>query len=184
MAGVFLVVSLTVWQMWNKQHTEALQTARQAAMQAAEQAAAQEAARAASAQQRAAQLAAELQAARETALREQSLRAAHREAPQPNVQQARAQEGDKVVVRPAPSADTVRPPVDDGPGVADPMARRKTFDFRAMDADGDGYLSRQEVQGRPLLPQAFEQADANGDGRISLPEFLNFRPAGARPPEH
>jgi len=48
--------------------------------------------------------------------------------------------------------------------------------FRAADANGDGYLSPDEVRGRfPHLAREFGRVDTNGDGRISLAEFERFR---------
>lgn len=45
-----------------------------------------------------------------------------------------------------------------------------------MDANGDGFLSPDEVRGRGPLERDFSHIDTNSNGRISLQEFLGFRP--------
>lgn len=48
--------------------------------------------------------------------------------------------------------------------------------FRAADANGDGYLQPPEVRGRfPAIAREFERVDHDKDGRVSLREFLEFR---------
>ena len=48
-------------------------------------------------------------------------------------------------------------------------------EFRAADADGNGFLSRDEVRRFPVLARDFERTDADGDGRISMQEFVRLR---------
>ncbi len=50
-------------------------------------------------------------------------------------------------------------------------------EFRAADANGDGYLSPDEAQRFPALAKNFQRVDANGDGRISMQEFTQARRA-------
>jgi hypothetical protein len=50
--------------------------------------------------------------------------------------------------------------------LAAPAARGPRW-FRAMDRNGDGYVSRLEFLGPPEL---FAKLDADGDGRISVEE--------------
>jgi serine/threonine protein kinase len=58
------------------------------------------------------------------------------------------------------------------------MQRSAEAEFRSADANGDGFLSLDEVRGRfPFLAREFARADTNGDGRISPREFLEFRRA-------
>jgi len=49
-------------------------------------------------------------------------------------------------------------------------------DFRAGDANGDGFLTREEVrQHFPAVAREFARYDRNGDGRLSREEFLEAR---------
>jgi Ca2+-binding EF-hand superfamily protein len=49
-------------------------------------------------------------------------------------------------------------------------------EFRSADRNGDGYLSREEVQGRfTIVEREFARVDADGDGRISQEEFWRMR---------
>ena len=68
-----------------------------------------------------------------------------------------------------------RPPPGKGGG-ADGGDRKMEQGFRHMDANGDGYLSADEVRGRGPLEHDFSRIDTNGDGRISIQEFISFRP--------
>lgn len=43
--------------------------------------------------------------------------------------------------------------------------------FDELDANKDGYLSKEEVMGNPGLAQNFADIDTNGDGRISIEEW-------------
>jgi len=45
----------------------------------------------------------------------------------------------------------------------------------AIDADGDGYVSRAEAQGHPRLLADFEKADTNADGRLDAAEMNAHR---------
>ena len=71
-------------------------------------------------------------------------------------------------VEAAPSVDRV------GSDAEIPAAVKK--EFMGADANGDGFLSPAEVQGRfPAVERNFQAVDANGDGRISLDELWQFR---------
>ena len=49
-------------------------------------------------------------------------------------------------------------------------------EFRSADRNGDGYLSRDEIQGRfAFIEREFSRVDADGDGRISPDEFWQLR---------
>lgn len=43
--------------------------------------------------------------------------------------------------------------------------------FQLADANGDGQLSRAEAQRLPLLPRSFEDTDLNKDGVLTLDEY-------------
>jgi hypothetical protein len=67
------------------------------------------------------------------------------------------------------------------PTPAEPSARQERLEgfvekgqaeFRTADANGDGYLSREEAARFPALAQHFKTVDRDADGRISQREFL------------
>lgn len=43
--------------------------------------------------------------------------------------------------------------------------------FRDLDADGDGYVSREEARRSDNVARSFDLADRNGDGKLDLEEF-------------
>jgi Ca2+-binding EF-hand superfamily protein len=43
--------------------------------------------------------------------------------------------------------------------------------FRALDRDGDGYISRDEARRDDAVARAFDLADRNGDGKLDPAEF-------------
>ena len=48
------------------------------------------------------------------------------------------------------------------------------IDFDALDANGDGYLSRTEVADHPTLSAEFRAVDADNDGRLSREELSGW----------
>jgi serine/threonine protein kinase len=58
------------------------------------------------------------------------------------------------------------------------LKRETEIDFKSADANGDGYLSPDEIRGRfPVIAREFQRVDKDGDGRISPQEFLHARQA-------
>ncbi len=49
--------------------------------------------------------------------------------------------------------------------------RQAAMQFRMLDANGDGFLTRDEVAAFPRLRDAFSQADADHDGKVSYAEI-------------
>lgn len=60
-----------------------------------------------------------------------------------------------------------------GPGRMDPQAMQQRAEerFARLDNNGDGLLSKDEVQQRPGLASRFDQLDANKDGAIGTDEW-------------
>ena len=46
--------------------------------------------------------------------------------------------------------------------------------FRALDKNGDGFITRQEAAADADLAKEFGAADSNGDGRLSEAEFVKY----------
>jgi hypothetical protein len=46
--------------------------------------------------------------------------------------------------------------------------------FRALDLNGDGFVSLAEAAGDPVIVQRFDKADRNRDGKLSEKEFANL----------
>ena len=64
-------------------------------------------------------------------------------------------------------------------------------EFRALDRNGDGSLSRSELESSKVLAARFDSADKNRDGRLDLAEFQGLeadassgRSFGAAPSEN
>jgi hypothetical protein len=75
-----------------------------------------------------------------------------------------------------------RPPGHPGdPG--DRVRQGAEAEFHSADGNRDGYLSRDEAQGRfPFIAKEFQRIDRDGDGRISPHEFVDLRRAQAEQP--
>ncbi|MDB5319859.1 MAG: hypothetical protein JWN40_1490 [Phycisphaerales bacterium] len=65
-----------------------------------------------------------------------------------------------------------------GPGGGGPGQRPVPAIIRALDLDGDGILSAEEIANAPA---ALKKLDRNGDGRLTADEYLGARPGGGGP---
>lgn len=80
----------------------------------------------------------------------------------------------------APAARSARAGADDDADDRSRRIRREAeAQFKASDANGDGYLSRDEVARFPIIARDFQRLDADRDGRLSPQEFLQARRAQA-----
>ena len=83
------------------------------------------------------------------------------------------------------------PAADPADGKSAPAAMSDTEkEFRALDRNRDGYLSRVEPESSKVLAARFDSADKNRDGRLDLAEFQGLeadassdRVAGSAPSE-
>src|SRR5690554_8184836 len=49
-----------------------------------------------------------------------------------------------------------------------------SIDFEALDADGDGFISRREAAAHDTLSQEFNGVDVDGDGQLSREELRGW----------
>ena len=52
-----------------------------------------------------------------------------------------------------------------------PISASVNSKFQQLDTNGDGYISREEAVQMKGLPEAFDKADLNKDGRLDRAEF-------------
>ncbi len=73
-----------------------------------------------------------------------------------------------------PGRDAAKKDGDDAPAAVRER-QRLLAQFQALDADNNGYLSREEVSAHAEIVQAFTTLDADRDGRVSIEEFTRAR---------
>jgi EF hand domain-containing protein len=62
-------------------------------------------------------------------------------------------------------------------------ASEKMLMFRALDIDGDGFVSKAEAAGNAPVTIGFDRADRNRDGKLSFAEYDSIgKPRPARKP--
>ncbi|MFT3761627.1 MAG: EF-hand domain-containing protein [Pseudoxanthomonas sp.] len=75
------------------------------------------------------------------------------------------------------------PPTSADPAATDPSSSTQTPEaassapkqgWEDVDTDKDGAISKQEAAVNPGLSQVFDQADANGDGKLTTDEYKDF----------
>jgi len=77
---------------------------------------------------------------------------------------------------PTPAAATTAAPAAPADQMAHPH-HRAGHDIGQLDKDKDGYISRAEAAGHPLLSRDFDAIDANKDGKLSKEELQATRQA-------
>ncbi len=55
--------------------------------------------------------------------------------------------------------------------------------FKALDADGDGYISMSEADQDPMLKESWNAIDSNQDGMVEKAEFSAFEEKAEKPAE-
>jgi serine/threonine protein kinase len=76
----------------------------------------------------------------------------------------------------AAQAQREKPAAAPVPELLQKLRREAEAEFRSADANGDGFLSLEEMQSRfPLLAREFRRVDSDGDGRIAPREFFQAR---------
>jgi hypothetical protein len=64
-------------------------------------------------------------------------------------------------------------------GATAPSAADKAALLKSLDIDGDGLVSKAEAAGNAEVTQAFDRADRNRDGKLSLAEYERYGKAQA-----
>lgn len=60
------------------------------------------------------------------------------------------------------------------PGATAPSGADKTSAFKSLDIDGDGLVSKAEAAGQEDVTLAFDRADRNRDGKLSVAEYERY----------
>lgn len=87
--------------------------------------------------------------------------------------------GDSSAPAPTVTGDAHRRGVEDQPVTIrshepDSVVGEYRIDFDALDADGDGFVSREEAQANDVLSAEFHVLDSDGDGRLSREEAASW----------
>jgi hypothetical protein len=68
----------------------------------------------------------------------------------------------------------------DVPHPSETSARKQQDGFKNLDIDGDGQVSRAEAAGNKEVTEAFDRADRNRDGKLSVAEYERHGKAQAK----
>ncbi len=77
-----------------------------------------------------------------------------------------------VIAADSPSSSSPRS--SSSPGMSSGTGTSASSGFKSLDANGDGYISKDEAQGSSNLSLSFDKVDADGDSRLDEGEFAQF----------